>query len=85
MDSQAPSEPHVKWGPWKGDVHVRGCTTWSCSDLFVADADILNLIRVATNMENLEYPAISLNMENSEFCTASGKNCKKVVLVHMFV
>jgi len=53
--------------------------------LFVADADILNLIRVATNMENLEYPAISLNMENSEFCTASGKNCKKVVLVHMFV
>ena len=64
---------------------VRGCTTWSCSDLFVADADILNLIRVATNMENLEYPAISLNMENSEFCTASGKNCKKVVLVHMFV
>jgi len=51
----------------------------------VADADILNLIRVATNMENLEYPAISLNMENSEFCTASEKNCKKVVLVHMFV
>jgi len=35
----------------------------------------------ATNLENLEYSGISLNMENSEFYATSGKNCNKVFLV----
>jgi len=36
---------------------------------------------VTTNLENLEYSGISLNVENSgilvEFCATSGKNCNK--------
>jgi len=40
-----------------------------------------NKISVATNLENLEYSGISLNMENSanswEFCATWGKNCNK--------
>ena len=41
-----------------------------------------NWIRVATNLENLEYSGISLNVENSggilrEFSATPGKNCNK--------
>jgi len=38
-----------------------------------------SLCSVATNLENLEYSGISLNMENSrKFCATSGKNCNKL-------
>jgi len=33
------------------------------------------------NLENLEYLGISLNMENSEFRAAWGKNCNKLLFV----
>jgi len=43
--------------------------------------DWSDLDKVATNLENLEYSEISLNMENlgilREFCATSEKNCKK--------
>jgi len=71
--TDTPGVPRRIWEIWAGNDTITACQKLCFYWLRCT-------CRVATNLENLEYSGISLNMENSEFCATLGKNRPRSIL-----